>query len=44
VAKFLKSVLAAKQYGYEDTLAPLVAKACVDVCPAKAEHFNVDNV
>jgi len=45
VVKFLKSAIASKQYGYEDILAPIIAKACIDVTPAKnVTHFNVDNV
>jgi T-complex protein 1 subunit theta len=45
VVKFLKSAIASKQYGYEDVLAPIIAKACLEVTPAKnPTHFNVDNV
>jgi len=44
VTKILKPVLASKQYGYEDLLAPLVAQACIQVCPKVPQHFNVDNV
>jgi T-complex protein 1 subunit theta len=44
VAHRLKCPLAAKQYGYEDVLAPLIAKACVSVCPKNPVNFNVDNV
>jgi T-complex protein 1 subunit theta len=44
VANRLKCPLAAKQYGYEDVLAPLIAKACVSVCPKNPVNFNVDNV
>lgn len=44
VTKCLKSVISAKQYGYEDLLAPLVSKACIQVCPKNAKNFNVDNV
>lgn len=42
----LKSVIAAKQFGYEDLLAPIVARACVNVmAPAPKRAFvNVDNV
>jgi T-complex protein 1 subunit theta len=44
VAKRLKCPLSAKQYGFEEILAPLVAKACVSVCPKNPANFNVDNV
>lgn len=44
VATALKASIASKQYGYEDLLAPLVAKACIEVCPPNPNNFNVDNV
>lgn len=44
VAKALMGPLASKQFGYEHLLAPLVAKACIEVCPANPKNFNVDNV
>jgi T-complex protein 1 subunit theta len=44
IAKFLKSAIASKQYGYEEFLAPIIAKACIDVSPKNVQHFNVDNV
>jgi len=44
VARALRGPLAAKQYGYEHLLAPLVAQACIEVCPANPKNFNVDNV
>lgn len=44
VADRLKCPLAAKQYGNEDVLAPLIAKACISVCPGNPVNFNVDNV
>lgn len=44
VADRLRGALKSKQNGYEDTLAPLVAQACVDVCPDNKQNFNVDNV
>lgn len=38
----------AKQYGYEDVLAPLVAKACLIVMPdaasGKRPYVNLDSV
>jgi len=44
VTKCLRSVISAKQYGYEDMLAPLIATACIQVVPKNAKNFNVDNV
>jgi T-complex protein 1 subunit theta len=44
VEQCLRSAISAKQNGYEDTFAPLVARACIDVLPADASRFNVDNV
>jgi T-complex protein 1 subunit theta len=44
VSKALKSALASKQYGYENLLSPLIAKACIEVCPKNPKNFNVDNV
>jgi T-complex protein 1 subunit theta len=44
VAQRLKGALKSKQNGYEDYLAPLVAQACVDICPDNKQNFNVDNV
>merc|ERR1719375_2665947 len=40
VADRLRGALKSKQNGYEDTLAPLVAQACVDVCPDNKQNFN----
>lgn len=42
----IKPVLAAKQYGHEDVLAPFVAQACLAVMPKapKKPSLNVDNV
>jgi len=44
VTRCLKSVVAAKLYGYEDMLAPLITKACLNVLPKNPLNFNVDNV
>lgn len=44
VAKAIRGPIASKQYTYEDLLAPLVAKACIEVCPKNPNNFNVDNV
>jgi T-complex protein 1 subunit theta len=41
----IRSAISSKQSGYENLLAPLVAKACVEVCPSEdPRQFNVDNV
>jgi len=44
VVKCLTSVIAAKQYGYADIVAPLVAKACIEVCPKDPSRFITDHV
>jgi hypothetical protein len=38
----LKPAIASKQYGYEDTLAALVAEAAMSIMPANPKNFNVD--
>lgn len=40
----LRSVLAAKLWGHEDMLAPLVAQACIQAMPVSRAALNVDNV
>ncbi|PNS18286.1 T-complex protein 1, theta subunit [Sphaceloma murrayae] len=42
--KALRSVIGAKQAGYEDLLADLVAEAVLAVLPKNPANFNVDNV
>lgn len=44
LAAALKPAIASKQYGYEDTLASLVAEAALAVMPPNPKNFNVDNV
>lgn len=52
VSRALKAVISAKQYGYADVVAPLVAKACISVAQTKENkeeksisfYFNQDNV
>jgi len=44
VSKVLRSVITAKQYGYEDLLSPIIAQACISVLPKNAKNFNTDNV
>lgn len=39
----LKASIMSKQYGQEDFIADLVAKACVAILPEKTT-FNVDNI
>lgn len=43
VTKALRTAIMSKQYGNEDFLANLVAKACISILPEKTT-FNVDNV
>jgi T-complex protein 1 subunit theta len=40
----MKSPVASKQYGQESILCPLIADACIQVCPKNPANFNVDNV
>ncbi|XP_072980386.1 T-complex protein 1 subunit theta-like [Typha angustifolia] len=40
----MKAAVASKQYGQEDILCPLIADACIQVCPKNPANFNVDNV
>lgn len=44
VSEGIKSAIASKQFGYESVLAPLVARACIEVLPQDPKSFNVDNV
>ncbi|CDO77603.1 hypothetical protein BN946_scf184936.g28 [Trametes cinnabarina] len=44
LATALKPAIASKQYGYEDTLANLVAEAALTVMPPNPKNFNVDNI
>jgi T-complex protein 1 subunit theta len=44
VANAMKSAVSAKIYGYEDILAPVIAKACINASPKNSKNFNVDNV
>lgn len=44
VTKRIKATISGKQFGYEDVLCPLIAEACIDVCPKNPHNFNVDNV
>ncbi|KAA1476522.1 T-complex protein 1 [Dentipellis sp. KUC8613] len=44
LARAITPAIASKQYGYEDTLAALVAEAALSVMPQNPKMFNVDNV
>lgn len=44
LVKGVRSAIAAKQFGCEDIIAPLVAEACLTVMPANPANFLVDNV
>lgn len=44
LARAITSAVAAKQYGNESLLCPLIAKACLTVMPKNVYNFNVDNV
>lgn len=44
VTKFIRTSIMGKQYGYEDVLAPAVAKACVSILPKNVGAFDVDSV
>jgi len=44
LAKALKHVIAAKQYGNEDLFSAKIAEACVLAMPDNVANFNTDNV
>lgn len=44
LVRAVKTSISSKQYGYEDLLAPLVAKAAVQIMPKNPTDFNVDSV
>jgi T-complex protein 1 subunit theta len=44
VTKCIRSVVAAKHYGNEDILAPLIAKASIYAMPENPKDFSVENV
>lgn len=46
IQKVLAPIVAAKQYGSETVLTPLIAEACLNVAPPRGSKrsFNVDNV
>jgi len=44
LTKCIKTAIGAKQLGFENPLAKLVAQACVKAMPQNASKFDVDNV
>ena len=44
VSERIKGSVSSKQFGYEDLLCPLIAEACIGVCPKNPASFNTDNV
>ncbi|KAJ3442418.1 chaperonin-containing tcp1 subunit 8 (theta) [Anaeramoeba flamelloides] len=44
VAFAVSASIASKQFGYEDFLSTLVAKACIAICPNNEKNFVVDNI
>jgi T-complex protein 1 subunit theta len=44
VKKAIRTSVMSKQYGQEDFLSGLIAKACISILPEKGVSFNVDNV
>ncbi|KAJ8466980.1 hypothetical protein OPV22_029532 [Ensete ventricosum] len=44
VVSRMKAAVASKQFGQEQLLCPIIADACIQVCPKNPANFNVDNV
>lgn len=44
IAKAIRATIGAKQYGNEDFLSKLVAKAVLTIMPKNPTAFNVDNI
>jgi T-complex protein 1 subunit theta len=44
IQKCIKSVVAAKHYGNEDILVPLISQAAIYAMPGDAKEFSVENV
>jgi len=44
VTKFMKAAISSKQYGYEEMLSPIIARACIQILPKNPKAFNVDSV
>jgi len=44
VLKCMKSSIASKQYGFEDTLGKLITQACLYAIPKGRSSFSTDNI
>eukprot|EP00818_Percolomonas_sp_WS_P001335 CAMPEP_0117445300 /NCGR_PEP_ID=MMETSP0759-20121206/5719_1 /TAXON_ID=63605 /ORGANISM="Percolomonas cosmopolitus, Strain WS" /LENGTH=548 /DNA_ID=CAMNT_0005237461 /DNA_START=53 /DNA_END=1699 /DNA_ORIENTATION=- len=44
IVKAMTAAVAAKQFGYTDLLCPIIAEACITVCPKNPLGFSTDNV
>ena len=44
VERRIAGPVSSKMYGAEKWLTPLIAEACMEVCPKNPANFNVDNV
>lgn len=44
VLKCMKSAIASKQYGFEDTLGKLITQACLYAIPKGKSSFSTDNI
>lgn len=44
VVKAMKAAVAAKQFGFTDLLCPIIAEACITVCPKNPIGFSTENV
>jgi len=44
VKRAIRTAVMSKQYGHEDFMANMIAKACISILPEKGSSFNVDNV
>ncbi|CAL9107319.1 T-complex protein 1 subunit [Musa troglodytarum] len=44
VVSRMKAAVASKQFGQEQLLCPIIADACIQVCPKNPANFNVDNI
>jgi T-complex protein 1 subunit theta len=44
MVKCMKAAIASKQYGLENLLSNLIAKACLYAIPRGSRKLNVDNI
>ncbi len=44
VEKAFRSVIASKQFGFEEIFSKTIAQACISVVPENVHDFSVDNV